>query len=433
MQEKPEKTFGNYNERRGVQLLALPMLGIIDIETLDIEQAEHEQIVHTGIALVEREVDRILGHNRLTTPSKAYPSVKFINADPMHPGWAGYFTSSTNEIVINKEHAGDRRTQTKIFIHEYIHYLSHNGLDDYEVVSSDRALAQNNNVGFRRGFGLDIREGIEGQVTSDYFLSWNEAVTEQLAIDIFPDAYQTYGQYRGLLNQVVDDVVKQGLGTKNTSGVFRPWTRAQTKDYIYRCFFKGDLQGFTRLLQTTYSKYDISEQQFGLMTQKEDLPSVIEATWVPTSPSSPPPSPIQIAATVQRRLNQKTPDDYQTDVISPEPSDGPNTPGAYGAEYDDFVRENRITYAHTETASGVSYDLDSSGYIIYRGDEALQLFADLRNKLDELINNLGTQGIDANYIADRMDVLLFETNLISMLSEGFRDFYIYKHMRLDSL
>ncbi|QQS18044.1 hypothetical protein IPL68_05360 [Candidatus Saccharibacteria bacterium] len=39
------------------------------------------------------------------------------------------------------------------------------------------------------------------------------------------------------------------------------------------------MTGFTELLQTVYEKYGLSEQQFGLMTDRKDLPTIVEKNY----------------------------------------------------------------------------------------------------------------------------------------------------------
>jgi len=162
------------------------------------------------------------------------------------------------------------------------------------------------------------------------------------------------------------------------------------------------------------------------MTHRDDLPSVIEATT--SEPGSPPPSPTQVAALVQQRLNSKQPEEYYTDTISPEPRDTSNDRQVkYGTEYDKFVQENEIAHSHSMDADGQTYDIDSQGYIIYRAEDAEPLFDSIREELDYLLD----QKTDVAVIIERIDELLFKEYFMSMLSEGFREFYVYKHSRLE--
>lgn len=433
MQNDPEKTLGNYNEF----LSARPAGSIPGQPPEGHEAGEQQWIIDTGIRLVNNKVDEILGkHNQLTTGDLDLPKTTFIDTLPEHPNWSGYFSAFRNEIVVVTDKTKNRAARVKVFVHEYLHFLSHNGRDDREQVDANSPLSEGNNVGFRRNRGLDIRKGNEGQITHDYFLSFNEAVTEQLAIDIMPGIHETYGDYRGLLNQVIDDVTTQGLGTQNSDGTILPWPRQQVKDYIYSCFFRGDLSGFTQLLQTTYQKYDISEQQFGLMTHKDDLPSMIEEKWREVYPDDPPLAPTIVSAMVQARLDNKTPDDYITDVIGPEPGDDDDENMQllkYGTAYDTYVRDAEIVPTNSKVESTEEYNLDSIGYIIYHGEAAASMFRNIKAILDDMLIKAGNGEIDPATIAEHMDHLLFETYTTSMLSEGFRDFYIYKHAKLENL
>lgn len=427
MQPQPEKCVRNYNEYAGLRTpIPLPP-GVISIETSSSSEAEHDEVVRRGIELVNKKIDEILGpNNKLTGPGVVLPSVSFVPTDPTHPGWAGCFRPDQNTIyIIQDKIKSGHLGQTKVFIHEYIHFLSHNGLDTNEQVSAERPIATRNNVGFSRNFGLDIRDGKENDLTFQYFLAFSEAVTEQLAIDIFPGVHETYGDYRGLLNQVIGDAVTRGLGSKDATGVFQPWKPEEIKMYIYRCFFRGDLDSFTGLLQTTYSEYNITEQQFGLMTHKNDLPSLVAKELAKSGPKGPPPTPAQVAVAIQRRLDAKTPDDYVTDVITDHPDSDP-----FGAEYDAYIKNYGIAPNTTLEVDGTAYEIDNCGLIIYRGEHALLLLEEIRTNFDRLLADLRLGKIDEQSVINLIDRQLFETYQISMLSDGFREFYIYKHEKL---
>lgn len=433
MQQNPEKLFSNYNEFVDPSTQAPFQYGILRVmHDQELATALPEQIAEAGILQVNNKINEILGdQNRLTSNDLPFPAVHFVSTLPERPNWAGFFSPSENMIVVVIDKAKSPAEQTKVFIHEYIHFLSHNGWDAREQLTKDSPITQNNNIGFNRFFGLDIRAGKEGQTTSDYFLSFNEAVTEMLAQDIMPGVHETYGSYIGLLNQVIDDAMKLGMGGRDETGVFIPWSRQEYKNYIYRCFFRGDLAGFTRLLQTTYQEYDISEQQFGLMTHRNDLPSMIEKQMMigPNGPN-PKPSPTTVAVALQKRLNYKTSKDYVTDVIGPDPNDS-NDPDVtrFGTEYDDYLVKHKIVHVGTETVGGKTWKYDNGGYIIYQGDEAAQLLDGIKTVLDTML----AEGATKEAISTEMDRLLFEANHISMLSDGFRDFYIYKHSKIDNL
>lgn len=436
MQNEPEKTLANYNEFLGQVMIDNPDRGTIEVYSVESRLAEYQEIVRSGVVLVHSSIDHILGKdNKLGVDDLVFPKVRFTDTDSRNPNSAGYYASGSNEIAIITGNIDDHpQSQKKVFIHEYIHYLSHNGRDDSEQISHNLPIAEHNNVGFRRHFGLDIRSGREDERTSDYFLALNEAVTEQLAIDILPGVHETYSDYRGLLNQIIDDGVVYRIGSQNKGGLFQPWSRDQVKNYIYRCFFKGDLSGFTQLLQTIYHEYDISEQQFGLMTHKDDLPSVIERGLIKTDPDSPPPSPTYIALMVQKRLDSKTAADYVTDIIDPAPNpDDGQGEQIYGTEYDRFIAEHNIATLSKEIIDDREIEVDSLGYVIYRNQEASEIFELVRGELDTLISMQRNGEVDVAYVTEHMDEVLFKRYAISMLSDGFRDFYIYKHTRLDRL
>ncbi len=434
MQEDPEKTVGNYNEFADANPPIILPKGALNIQTTEAQQAlNHQEIVRLGIDLVNNKVNEIFGgKNKLTAQELAFPKIKIIDSYPQNSNWAGYFSSNTNEITLVMDKiSNDTRSRTKVFIHEYIHFLSHNGHDSTEQVNETLRVAQNNNVGFRRDFGLDIRKDKEDKMTSDYFLTFNEAVTEQLAIDILPGVHETYSDYRGLLNQVIDDAVVRKLGSKDENGIFISWSKEQFKIYIYACFFKGDLNGFTRLLKTVYEKYSISEQQFGLMTNRSDLPSVIEKDLQANSPGNPPPAPSRVAILVQERLNSKTAKDYITNIIGPGPDHGGDNGNTYGAQYDAFIEENRITSSSKVTLEGKEYLVDNQGFFVYHGEDSSRILNYIKGELDNQLVLLKRGETNQTHITQHIDSLLFDKYRMSMISDGFRDFYIYKHTKME--
>jgi len=433
MQDGPEKTAGNFNEfvsRRPRSAL----LSTVKIEDEEPYTKEQQLVIDSGIKLVNTKINDILGDgNKLSSGDVHPPSIDFLDEDPEHPNWAGYFSSMQNKIALILSKIKSPIACVKVFIHEYVHFISHNGFDDGELATDKVPLAQNNNVGFRRLFGVDIRSDKKGRITSDYFLAFNEAVTEQLAIDIFPGVHETYDNYRDLLDQVMEDAVSKNIGSNNEKGVFQAWSKDRIKSYIYRCFFTGNLAGFTQLLQMTYERYKISEQQFGLMTQRDDLPSLVENSWITNHPNDPPPSPSQVVLMVQRRLDSKTPEDYITDLIDSELLDDDDRDKVYGAEYDSWVKDNNIVSSSTKVIRGKKYNIDTHGGIIYREEEATSILESIRAEFDQLLARFEAGEVNVDYISKRMDELLFDKHTMSMLSDGFRDFYIYKHRKIDGL
>ena len=49
----------------------------------------------------------------------------------------------------------------------------------------------------------------------------------------------------------------------------------------------------------------------------------------------------------------------------------------------------------------------------------------------EYYKTSGLIDIDLSQVADRIDALLFDGHSMSILSDGFRKFYIYKHTKFD--
>jgi hypothetical protein len=434
MQNEPEKTVGNYNELRSEHTpIALPT-GVIKLYTGEEQFDDWQVIIATSLELVSNKVREVLGeNNQLTNGPVALPSVTLLQTDPEHPNWAGYFSWHTNEttLVLDKIEP-EFISRLKVSVHEFFHFMSHNGRDDTEQAGDDVPISEHNNIGFSRNFGRDIREGREGKLTSDYFVSYNEAITELLARDVVPGVHETYGDYIGLTDQVIDDAVALKLGTQNEFGTHIPWSRDQIKNHIYALYFRGDLAGFTNLLQTIYAKFDITEQQFGLMTNKDDLPSIIEKKLIHDNPGGPPPAPSKVAQLVQQRLNAKKPSDYPTDTIDRDPRNGGGaTESKYGSEYDEFVESNNITISKKENVGGTQYDMDNTGLIIYHGEEAKMRLSYITDVFDSLLVMLERGEVDTAYINEQIDNLLFVRYQMSMLSDGFKDFYIYKHTKLD--
>jgi len=222
----------------------------------------------------------------------------------------------------------------------------------------------------------------------------------------------------------------RGLGSKDRDGLFTQWTKNEFKNYIYQCYFRGDLNAFTNLLHTIYEEFDISEQMFGLMTNINDLPSSVHYKMIKENGTRP--SYKEVKDQIVRQLNIKTAEDYITDVDPPK--DGPKNGGGdsqavHKAAYVRYIDENDITYATTENINGTEFEIDTLGYIIYTGNAAASLLDSIKAELDTLVND----GLNADEIITHIDELLFEQYCISMLSDGFEEFYVYKHALLDTL
>ena len=72
------------------------------------------------------------------------------------------------------------------------------------------------------------------------------------------------------------------------------------------------------------------------------------------------------------------------------------------------------------------------GYIIYSGELAESLLGEIKEELDGMLVDLKSGKINKGQVTEHMDELLFKKYYISMLSDGFLEFYIYKHNKLDS-
>lgn len=428
MQNDPEKVLRNFNEYHG-NWDANEFVGNTG------NTIEQREIISFGSELVQKKIQEVLGeHNKLTSGHRANPQTRFIENAPEHPNAAGYFHAERNEIaIITGKIRDDERHLAKVYIHELFHFYSHNSRDKSERINLANPIAINNNVGLRRYWGLDIRAGREGQTTNDYFLAFNEAVTEQLAAETLPNTHETYHDYRELLGRVIDDAVEAQLGTKDKAGNMQPWSKKQFTNYSYRCFLTGDLDGFTNFLQNVYRKYKISEQQFGLMTHKDDLPSVIEAKWIANNPDGTPPNPTLIKSMVQGRLDNKTADDYVSDVVLSAPENDDTNENTYGKEYDTFIKDHKIVASQFVILNDKNYELDSHNGIIYHGQEASEIFDYIKTELDCLLVELEDEKNNKELVAAHVENLLFNVHYVSMLSDGFRDFYIYKHSKLDAL
>jgi hypothetical protein len=164
------------------------------------------------------------------------------------------------------------------------------------------------------------------------------------------------------------------------------------------------------------------------MTNKNDLPSLVAKELAKSGPKGPPPTPAQVAIAVQRRLDAKTPDDYVTDVITDDPDSDP-----FGTEYDAYIKNYGVVASETIEVNGTEYEVDNCGLIIYRGEDASPLLEEIRADFDKLLADLRLGKIDKQSVINLIDTQLFETYQISMLSDGFREFYIYKHEKLAGL
>ncbi len=101
MQNDPEKVLGNYNEFQGGTLPFVRIGGNCELQNSIQATKEQLEIIETGHSLVNSRIDEILGYgNRLTASDLVLPTVRFIESAPGHPSYAGYFMSTTNEIVI---------------------------------------------------------------------------------------------------------------------------------------------------------------------------------------------------------------------------------------------------------------------------------------------------------------------------------------------
>src|SRR5581483_7130539 len=206
----------------------------------------------------------------------------------------------------------------------YFHYLSHQS-----------SSLQDNQLHIKR-IGVDtladdIREANEGIPTWDYFLSYNEAITEQLTIetlqkitsDIFMGEhgvtvgfYKTYPQYRDLLGKVMDDAIRYGATSLARPDLWRS---------ICRGYLTGEMRPLIRLIHTTYP--GIRAKEFGLMTHVDDLPHAGEFITVPPDDRFPPRRPYRVSTDyldrLHARLNGKTNQDYVHDLGLPPPPPPP--------------------------------------------------------------------------------------------------------------
>ena len=100
---------------------------------------------------------------------------------------------------------------------------------------------------------------------------------------------------------------------------------------------------------------------------------------------------------------------------------------------DDYIKEHAIVIAETRMIEGRERDIDSYGYIVYKGEEARYMLATIMNEVNELIEMLHKKEITKEAAENRIDALLFEGYNMSMLSDGFRDFYVTKHSKIDQI
>jgi hypothetical protein len=355
----------------------------------------------------------------------------------------GVYYPSRNQILINTERRStdspeDLANFAKVFLHEYFHFLS----SQYSRINSKTLTIQRVGV---MALGEDIREKSQGELTWDYFLSFNEALTEMLAIKarekiindpIFkrPDgtqapSYTTYHGYRHLTNKVLEDSIRYGATDMSKDEVF---------NFVARGYLMGELKPLIELVRATYP--GLSMREFGLMTKASELPK--ESDFVPVPPDDGGGGGWTLSDVylnnLRDHLNGKPRSAYVTDAPSgpkrpPQPPTRPPTPLTVRLRRDiQEHRHNKVRYAQfTPGEDGMFYDRngeplerDENGNIIHYDQSWL---VDTLTLVIGVAKRLQNGEVSLAQASQAMDAWLFEIQHISELSSGFEKFYVTKH------
>lgn len=293
-----------------------------------IQPTERQQYVMNNLALpaIADTVSEVFGE-RVSIPPANRLGFRLLAREDFAKyhgdNFAGLYYPDRDLAVLNQGNYSPDSPEglayvTKVRIHEDFHRLSHQLAKLYPT---------NNSLHMQRfganALGKDMRERNKGGLTWDYFLPLNEAITEMLAIETYqkiadhpifkkPDGspavpYQTYPEYRGLLNAAMDDAIHYKSTTLSREDLWRLICRGQ---------LTGNIEPLVQLRRVTYP--GLTGREFGLMTSAEDLPKEGDFIYQPASLTG-----RTISEEYRRRLhnlfNNKTSQDYVTDVAPSSP------------------------------------------------------------------------------------------------------------------
>lgn len=353
---------------------------------------------------------------------------------------AGVYYSHRNQIVINQgNHTSDSPEDlayfTKIFIHEFFHYLSHQ-FSELDRPHSRLAIQR---VGML-ALGEDIREAHEGELTWDYFVASNEANTEMLAIQAYqkiaqdtvfkmPDGtpakpFESYPDYRSLQDAVAEDAIRYASTDLPETELWH---------FVCRGYITGSLKPLIALVHTTYP--GLSMREFGLMTSSGDLPRESDFVWQRPNDGGSRTLSETYLARLRARLNGKTSRDYITDVVPPPPP----PPSASVSVYTEQIRVHQRGKMQAARLalnsqgifvdrSGAAIASDEHGNIIHYDQTWLVGVLELMIDVGVRFRN-GT--VSADQAGQAIDQTLFNQLHVSELSSGFEEFFVAKHQLLD--
>ena len=406
------------------------------IESLEFSERQSDLINRVSMNAIQARVSEIMGGD-LDIPTDFFVDLmpeEFFSSNNI----AGAYYSEVNHIGLVDMYPDPDSPEalaniTKVFMHEYFHFLSNQyGLSRGDTPNSVR-------VGFRF-LGKDIREQNKGKLTRDYFLSFNEGVTEMLALETFglisQDSHfiksdgqavrphEAYKGYRELVDRFMDDAIEYEATGLSKADLWR----MITKGYI-----NGDLKHLTALVRSTYP--GISIREFGLITDASELPTREDFVWTPSNGGGGK-NPRLSSSYLQKlriKLQAKPKSDYDTDINSgPLPPDPPSTPEGFG----DVIRTTRqkmLQEAKIQTKDNKVFT-NEQGQEIHEDNNGNKIYSDqdwlvpTLEYMQYISSEFKSGNITEQEALFFMDDWLFRQNKISILSDGFEGFYVAKHM-----
>lgn len=430
-------------------------MAIGSIEPVALSERQRHAMHELALPAIADTVSDILGASeRLSMPGAAYVSLLTGEDFAAYSGRpvgavAGTYYSARNQILINQanhstDSAEDLAYFIKVFVHEDFHFLS----DQFSSLERGSRHLQIQRVGVHT-LGEDIREKKRGELTWDYFLSFNEAITEMLAIEayekiaqnvVFIDRdgntaipFKAYPEYRNLANTVMEDAIRYGATDLSKRNLWR---------YIARANLTGDMRSLMELVRATYP--GLSMREFGLITKASELPQESDFVWQPAGPDGGggPTLSEEYLTRLRDTLNGKPASDYVSDVAPP-PTGPPPPPSPLSSPAAvSFLREISQHRQDMVRVIDLSPTLDGrftdrSGALVQQDENGNNVHYDqtwLPDTLELLIDvskQFRSGAISVEEAGAIMDQWLFSERRISELSYGFEEFYAVKHVLLD--
>lgn len=425
-------------------------MAMADVDTIDFSKRQQRAIEEYAIPAIRGTLMSVLGTDeRVDLPGTVHVSLLAQEEFEKYRGAggrvAGTYYSTRNQIVINQgEHKTDAPEDlaylTKVYLHERFHHIS----EQYSSLEAGRHL-QIRRIGFH-ALGEDIREANKGQLTWDYFLAINEAITEKLAIEAydkiahFPffakangqpaSPFKAYPEYRELLETVMSDAVHYRV----TDG-----TRAELWQQVASSYLTGDIKPLIDLVHATYP--GLSMREFGLITKASELPR--QSDFVPVPGGGPDGGDSwtlsdEYLTWLRNHINGKPTSDYVTDL--PPPPMPPNPPASpAGIAFRQEIRQHKeammqvAQFAPNQEGQivdslGLPVSVDMNGNVVHRNEHWQR---ETFNLLASVSVQFRNRELTYEQAAGIMDHWLFVEARISELSAGFEEFYVTKHLLLD--